>query len=46
MIKVLIILVAIVFIAQVVRIFEISGLLSKTKNEVSDQSNNINGTLL
>ena len=46
MIKVLIILVAIVFIAQVVRIFEISGLLSKTKNEVSDQSNNINGVLL
>ena len=41
MIKLLIVLVAIVFIAQVVRIFEIGNLLSKTKNEVSDGSNNM-----
>ena len=46
MIKVLIVLVAIVFIAQVVRIFEISNLIKKTKNEVSDRSNHINGILL
>ena len=46
MIKVLIVLVAIVFVAQVVRIFEISNLITKTKNEVSDRSNHINGILL
>ena len=46
MIKVLIVLVAIVFVAQVVRIFEISNLITKTKNEVSDRSNHINGVLL
>ncbi|MBL31728.1 MAG: cytochrome C oxidase subunit II [Flavobacteriales bacterium] len=46
MIKVLIVLVAIVFVAQVVRIFELSNLITKTKNEVSDRSNHINGVLL
>ena len=46
MIKLLIVLVAIVFIAQVVRIFEIGSIVSKTKNEVSDGSNNINGIFL
>tara|TARA_B100000579_G_scaffold286731_1_gene237690 strand:- start:10571 stop:11704 length:1134 start_codon:yes stop_codon:yes gene_type:complete len=46
MIKVLIVLVAIVFVAQVIRIFEISNLITKTKNEVSDRSNHINGVLL
>ena len=46
MIKLLIVLVAIIFIAQVVRVFEISNLITKTKNEVSDQSNHINGILL
>ena len=46
MIKLLIVLVAIIFIAQVVRVFEISNFITKTKNEVSDQSNHINGILL
>tara|TARA_B100000902_G_C27258399_1_gene889259 strand:+ start:325 stop:1458 length:1134 start_codon:yes stop_codon:yes gene_type:complete len=46
MIKVLIVLVSVVFVAQVVRIFEISNLIIKTKNEVSDKSNHINGILL
>ena len=46
MIKLLIVVVAIIFIAQVVRVFEISNLITKTKNEVSDQSNHINGILL
>ena len=46
MIKVLIVLVAIVFVAQVIRIFEISNLITKTKNEVSDRSNHVNGVLL
>ena len=46
MIKILIVLVAIIFIAQIVRIFEISNIVSKTKNEVTDQSNHINGILL
>ena len=46
MIKVLIVLVAIVFIAQVVRIFELSSLITKTKNQVSDESNHVNGILL
>lgn len=46
MIKLLIVFIAIVFIAQVVRIFEISALIKKTKNEVTDSSNHINGVLL
>lgn len=46
MIKLLIVFIAIVFIAQVVRIFEISALIKKTKNEVTDSSNHINGILL
>tara|TARA_B000000475_G_C15973703_1_gene438102 strand:+ start:187 stop:1320 length:1134 start_codon:yes stop_codon:yes gene_type:complete len=46
MIKLLIVFIAIVFIAQVVRIFEISSLIKKTKNEVTDSSNHINGVLL
>ena len=46
MIKVLIVLFAIVFIAQVVRVFEIGNIVSKTKNEVSDGSNHINGIFL
>ena len=46
MIKLLIVFIAIVFIAQVVRIFEISSLIKKTKNEVTDSSNHINGILL
>ena len=46
MIKVLIVLVAIVFVAQLVRIFELSSLITKTKNEVSDKSNHVNGVLL
>ena len=46
MIKLLIVLVTVVFIAQVVRIFEIGNMLSKTKNQVSDQSNHINGIFL
>ena len=46
MIKVLIVLVAIIFIAQIVRIFEISSIVSKTKNEVTDKSNHVNGILL
>ena len=46
MIKVLVVLVAIIFVAQVVRIFELSSLITKTKNEVSDESNHINGVLL
>ena len=46
MIKLLIVLIAIVFIAQVVRVFELSGLIKKTTNEVSDQSNHVNGVLM
>ena len=46
MIKLLIVIVAIVFVAQVVRIFELSSLITKTKNEVTDNSNHINGLLL
>jgi len=46
MIKLLIVLVAIIFFAQIVRVFEISNLITKTKNEVSDRSNHINGILL
>ena len=46
MIKLLIVFVAIIFIAQVVRIFELSNLIKKTKNEITDYSNHINGVLL
>ena len=46
MINVLIVFIAIVFFAQVVRVLEIGNLVSKTKNEVSDGSNNINGIFL
>ena len=46
MIKLLIVLASIIFITQVVRIFEISNFLSRSKNEVTDQSNNVNGILL
>lgn len=46
MIKVLVVLVAIIFLTQVVRIFELSSLIKKTKNEVCDHSNHINGILL
>jgi cytochrome c oxidase subunit 2 len=46
MINVLIVLFVVVFVAQVVRIFEISNIITKTKNEVSDRSNHINGILL
>ena len=46
MIKLILLLVAIIFVAQVVRIFELSNLIKKTKNEVGDSSNHINGILL
>ena len=46
MINILIVLVAIVFIAQIVRIFEISNIVSKAKNEITNESNHINGVLL
>ena len=46
MIKVLVLLVGFIFIAQVVRIFEISSIIKKTKNEVTDKSNHVNGVLL
>ena len=46
MIEVLILLVGIVFVAQVVRVFELSSLIKKTTNQVSDESNHINGVLL
>ena len=46
MIKVLFVIVVIVFFAQVIRVFEISNLITKTKNEVSDRSNHINGLFL
>jgi cytochrome c oxidase subunit 2 len=46
MIKILIVLVAIIFIAQIVRIFEISNIVSKAKNEITNESNHINGILL
>ncbi len=46
MIKVLVLLVGFIFIAQVVRIFEISSIIKKTKNEVTDKSNHVNGILL
>ena len=44
--KVLVLLVGVIFIAQVVRIFELSNLIKKTKNEITDYSNHINGVLL
>tara|TARA_Y100000589_G_scaffold149873_3_gene143044 strand:- start:22726 stop:23859 length:1134 start_codon:yes stop_codon:yes gene_type:complete len=46
MIKVLFVLVIVVFLAQIVRVFEISSKIKNTKNEVSDSSNNINGIFL
>ena len=46
MIEVLILLVGIVFVAQVVRVFELSSLIKKTNNQVSDESNHVNGVLL
>ena len=46
MMKVLIFIVAIIFIAQLVRIFELANLLSKTKNQVTDESNKWNGILM
>ena len=46
MINVLILIVGIIFIAQVVRVFELSNLIKNTKNEVGDSSNHINGVLL
>ena len=46
MINVLILIVGIIFIAQVVRVFELSNLIKNTKNEVGDSSNHINGILL
>ena len=46
MIKLLIVLIAGIFIAQVVRVFELSSLIKKTTNEVSDESNHVNGVLL
>ena len=46
MIKVLVLLVGFIFVAQVIRIFELSTLIKKTKNEVTDYSNHINGVLL
>ena len=46
MMKVLVLLVGVIFIAQVVRIFELSNLIKKTKNEITDYSNHINGVLL
>ncbi|MDC0189475.1 cytochrome c oxidase subunit II [Flavobacteriales bacterium] len=46
MINVLILIVGIIFIAQVVRVFELSNLIKNNKNEVGDSSNHINGILL
>ena len=46
MITGLIIIVAIIFFAQIVRVFEVSNIITKEKNETSDQSNLINGLLL
>ena len=46
MINILIVLVAIIFIAQIVRIFEISNIVSKAKNEITNESNHVNGILL
>lgn len=46
MIKVLFVLVLVLFLAQIIRVFEISSRINKNGNEVSDGSNNINGILL
>ena len=46
MIKVLFVLVLVLFVAQIIRVFEISSRINKNSNEVSDGSNNINGILL
>jgi len=46
MVEVLVLLLGIVFVAQVVRVFELSSLIKKTTNEVSDASNHVNGVLL
>ena len=46
MIKVLFVLVLVLFVAQIIRVFEISSRINKNGNEVSDGSNNINGILL
>ncbi len=46
MVKILVVLVGVIFIAQLVRVLELANLLSKTKNEVTDSSNNFNGYLL
>ena len=46
MINVLILIVGIIFIAQVVRVFELSNLIKNNNNEVGDSSNHINGILL
>ena len=46
MVEVLVLLLGIVFVAQVVRVFELSSLIKKTTNEVSDASNHVNGVLM
>jgi len=46
MVEVLVLLLGIIFVAQVVRVFELSSLIKKTTNEVSDASNHVNGVLL
>ena len=46
MIKVLFVLVLVLFVAQIIRVFEISSRINQNSNEVSDGSNNINGILL
>lgn len=46
MIKVLFVLVLVLFVAQIIRVFEISSRIKQNVNEVSDGSNNINGILL
>ncbi len=46
MVELLVLLLGIVFVAQVVRVFELSSLIKKTTNEVSDASNHVNGVLL
>ena len=46
MIKLLIVLIALILVAQIVRIFEISNVITKTKNTVTNRSNHINGILL
>ncbi len=46
MVEVLVLLLGIIFVAQVVRVFELSSLIKKTTNEVSDASNHVNGVLM